>query len=79
MIRTFGGESVLPITVKRYGLPKLNKLGTGMYLLQISDMNAFYKLKMHLVGNPKINILIKMNGCERQHKILLKSLGLRFS
>ena len=71
--------SVWPITIKRYGLPKLSTLGEGMYLLQLRDMNSFYKLKLNMFGEDTLNIYIKVSGSERQQKLLLQSIGLRFS
>ncbi len=70
--------SVLPVSIKRYGLPKLNTLGEGLYLLQLYDINSFYKLKLNTYNKEIINIYFKVNGLKKQQKLLLKGLGLKF-
>ena len=69
---------VLPIYIKRYGFPKLNDMGGGIYMIELNDMNIFYKLKLNLFIEDKVRILIKMEGHKLNHKYLLHSLGFKF-
>lgn len=69
----------MPLNIKRYGLLKLNEVGKGVYMLRMTDINSFYKLKLNNYNNEAIDIYFKLTGHNKQHKILLKSLGLKFN